>query len=73
MTSPSKNPNLGQKDIWIIYEGFFANPPSLVVKYMYLLAKMIHTTVKLGNKECFDEEQIGVKEPFPMTKCYYTS
>ena len=27
-----------------------------------------HTTVKLGNKERFDKEQIGVKEPFPVTK-----
>ena len=25
-------------------------------------------TVKLGDKERFDKEQIGVKEPFPMTK-----
>ena len=26
-------------------------------------------TVKLGNKERFEKEQIGVKEPFPVTKC----
>ena len=25
------------------------------------------TTVKLGDKEWFDKEQIGVKEPFPVT------
>ena len=25
-------------------------------------------TVKLGNKERFDKEQIGIKEPFPVTK-----
>ena len=25
------------------------------------------TTVKLGDKERFDKEQIGVKEPFPLT------
>ena len=25
-------------------------------------------TVKLGDKERFDKEQIGVKEPFPVTK-----
>ena len=24
-------------------------------------------TVKLGNKERFDKEQIGIKEPFPVT------
>ena len=26
-------------------------------------------TVKLGDKERFDKEQIGVKEPFSVTKC----
>ena len=30
-------------------------------------------TVKLGNKEWFDKEQIGIKEPFPLTKCQFTS
>ena len=30
-------------------------------------------TVKLGVKERFDKEQIGVKEPFPVTKCQFTS
>ena len=30
-------------------------------------------TVKFGDKERFDKEQIGVKEPFPMTKCQFTS
>ena len=29
--------------------------------------------VKLGNKECFDKEQIGVKERFPVTNCQFTS
>ena len=28
----------------------------------------ISSTVKLGNKEQFDKEQIGIKEPFPVTK-----
>ena len=27
------------------------------------------TTVKLGDKEQFDKDQIGVKEPFPEHKC----
>ena len=31
------------------------------------------STVKLGDKERFDNEQIGVKEPFPMTNCQFTS
>ena len=30
-------------------------------------------TVKLGVKERFDKEQISVKEPFPVTKCQFTS
>ena len=30
-------------------------------------------TVKLGNKERFDKEQIGIKEPFPMTNLPFTS
>ena len=28
--------------------------------------------VKLGDKERFDKEQIGVKEPFPMTNLPFT-
>ena len=31
------------------------------------------TTVKLGDKEQFDKEQIGVKEPFPLTNLPFTS
>ena len=31
------------------------------------------TTVKLGNKERFDKEQVGVKEPFSVTNCQFTS
>ena len=30
-------------------------------------------TVKLGNKERFDKKQIGIKEPFPVTNCQFTS
>jgi hypothetical protein len=29
-------------------------------------------TVKLGDKEGFDKEQIGVKEPFPVTNLPFT-
>ena len=29
--------------------------------------------VKLGNKERFDKEQIGIKEPFPLTNLPFTS
>jgi hypothetical protein len=31
--------------------------------------KCFFGTVKLGDREHFDKEQIGVKEPFPVTKC----
>ena len=34
---------------------------------------LIQTTVKLGIKELFDKEQIGIKEPFPVTKYQFTS
>jgi hypothetical protein len=30
-------------------------------------------TVKLGDKEQFDKEQIGVKEPLPVTNLPFTS
>ena len=30
-------------------------------------------TVKLGNKELFDKEQIGIKEPLPVTNLPFTS
>ena len=29
--------------------------------------------VELGNKELFDKEQIGIKEPFPVTNLPFTS
>ena len=37
--------------------------------YSKLLSYLGGSTVKLGDKEHFDKEQIGVKEPFPVTKC----
>ena len=33
----------------------------------------IISTVELGDKEHFDKVQIGVKEPFSVTKCHFTS
>ena len=30
-------------------------------------------TVKLGDKERFDMEQIGVKEPFLVTNCQFST
>ena len=31
------------------------------------------STVKFGDKERFDKEQIGVKEPFPVNNSQFTS
>ena len=33
----------------------------------------LQNAVKLGNKERFDKEQIGIKEPFPVTNLPFTS
>ena len=34
---------------------------------------VVFSTVKLGNKERFDKEQIGIKEPFSVTNLPFTS
>jgi hypothetical protein len=34
---------------------------------------IVPSTVKLGIKERFDKEQIGIKEPFPVTNLPFTS
>ena len=39
--------------------------------YSMLKMFMKVCTVKLCEKERFDKEQIGVKEPFPVTKCQF--
>ena len=33
----------------------------------------LENTVKLGNKELFDKELIGIKEPFPVPNLSFTS
>ena len=38
-----------------------------------ILKMYLEYTVKLGNKERFDKEQIGIKEPFPVTNLPFTS
>ena len=38
-----------------------------------LYLEELEWTVKFGDKEQFDKEQIGVKEPFPVTNCQFTS
>ena len=42
------------------------------VKLSSLLPNL-YTTVKLGDKELFNKGQIGVKEPFLVTNCQFTS
>ena len=39
----------------------------------FVLSNFNAFTVKLGNKERFDKELIGVKEPFPKTNLPFTS
>ena len=38
----------------------------------WLRSRNYGTTVKLGNKEQFDKEQIGIKGPFPVTNLPFT-
>ena len=39
-----------------------------------VVSTLIHNIiVKLGDKERFDKEQIGVKKPFLVTNCQFTS
>ena len=40
---------------------------------MYVHIMYYECAVKLGDKERFDKEQIGVKEPFPLTNYQFTS
>ena len=41
--------------------------------FVELLFAFTFSTVKLGNKELFDKEQIDIKEPFPVTNMPFTS
>ena len=53
----------------------FNKEKKIILKYSpttnYYIINM--NTVKLGNKERFDKEQIGIKEPFPVTNLPFTS
>ena len=44
-----------------------------MVLLQFAVIKFTVCTVKLGDKERYDKEQIGVKEPFPVTNCQFTS
>ena len=40
----------------------------------YTIQKILFPiAVELGNKELFDKEQIGIKEPYPVTNLPFTS
>ena len=46
---------------------------SLRIRQIFCKHVKSQNTVKLGNKERFDKEQIGIKEPFPVTNLPFTS
>ena len=64
--------------IWDNYQQKLTTPlPDLKNRFRFnksfLTMVKFRGTVKLGDKERFDKEQIGIKEPFPMTNCQFTS
>ena len=61
----SKNKN--EHEQWV--EIVFKKEDSLLLMSIVLT---LRSTVKLGNKERFDKEQIGVKELFPVANCQFT-
>ena len=44
----------------------------LTTSFFWTLFQLIRSTVKLGNKERFDKEQIGIKELFMDYQPFYT-
>ena len=52
---------------------FTSTLPKVSFKCDNALLKNMKCTVKLGDKERFDKEQVGVKESFPMTNRQFTS
>ena len=44
----------------------------LMVRHIFFASGQIDNTVKLGNKERFDKEQIGIKELFMDYQPFYT-
>ena len=54
---------------FFVFEGFF-----LIIAWLIIyFGNFVFCTVKLGIKELFDKEQIGIKEPFPVTNLTFTS
>ena len=50
-----------------------ANKKRVLTTYLTHKVTYLINTVKLGNKERFDKEQIGIKEPFAVTNLPFTS
>ena len=54
-----------------------ARPPLSIISRHFMVDALINSkfpdTVKLGNKERFDKEQIGIKESFPVTNLPFAS
>jgi hypothetical protein len=45
-----------------------------IAAHLFIAYSMwLNSTVKLGNKERLDKEQICIKEPFPVTNLPFTS
>ena len=45
----------------------------LILGIQLIFSLLVPYTVKLGNKELFNKEQIGIKEPFPVINLSFTS
>ena len=56
-----------------IYHNSIRDKIDLHFRKKVFLKSRLACTVKLGNKERFDKEQIGIKEPFPVTSLPFTS
>ena len=67
-----KNYERNYNSITTFFEGRARHSKEVLPSGPYWLSYFAGT-VKLGDKERFDKEQIGVKEPFPVTKCQFTS
>ena len=62
----SNDPNKRKTITYNHADGSYTDGPDLAEN------RQVHS-VKLGDKECFDKEQIGVKVPFSVTNCQFTS
>ena len=65
--------HLTSRHVWHFYCHVGAFCCLLLVCGIFSLCISKIGTVKLGNKELFDKEQIGIKEPFPVTNSPFTS